>query len=706
MNHNLIKKLKLPIFFTILICLFALANYLVSPVWEEWGNYDSLHGFYEQPEDSIETVFLGTSLMINGVIPMELYEEYGICAQDLGTQRQPMIASYYWLKETYRLHGDSLKNVVIDLSYLRKNPGAEFFLKSIISMKLSGVKISALKEYFGNYTEALQELFPIFRYHSRWKELGNVDFTKAQIDVKEYLRGYNFDTSRYIDYEYFNEYTAKVPQYNLTDTESKSTFKKKSLKYFEKIVEFCRDNNINLILVKLPVWNSEDYNAAKELADSYGIVYLDYNFAPLIDEIDYNHALDSTDGTHLNYYGAQKFTHSIGAYLVENGYATDVRGTQGYEFMEKELQEYKARYGIIADMKQETDPAEYLRKAKTLDDTVTLISVSDDASGALTDEARDTFRELGLGKLADLKYRTSYVGAIKDGKVIAEKSKTPPESAGNKQNAKYTVSIQKTINNERYIIQSGGKNSDVVSSILIDSIEYSASGRGLNIVVYDYVEKEIVDTAVFDTAVTYNRVTDIQKELDSALGGENAALNKNSDTYKLYIYNRRCYNTRTIQETDLNAPEGLRDLIEAFRNQKDYVIVFAAKGDASAAVSATMPSPESDGKSAETNAASSETGYSDYFNSIGLSNLASLESGDSYIGMIHQGNVICDQKDHGAAPLTYNAVGYNVVSAGTDSGDTASVRINEKERLTKPQNGLNIIIYDIALDKIVKTLSR
>ena len=97
-------------------------NYLLQPAWMEWNNYDTTRGFYEEPENTIETIFLGASTTVNGYIPMELYDNYGLCTYNLGTELQPMLASYYWLEEVNRLHGDSLKNVVLDVTMLRRVP--------------------------------------------------------------------------------------------------------------------------------------------------------------------------------------------------------------------------------------------------------------------------------------------------------------------------------------------------------------------------------------------------------------------------------------------------------------------------------------------------------------------------------------------------------------------------------------------------------
>lgn len=82
-------------------------------------------------------------MTVNGIIPIELYREYGICAYNLGTEQQPLMTSYYWLLETERLHKETLDTVVLDASMLRRTPIDEVYQKSLDGMKLSKVKLQA-----------------------------------------------------------------------------------------------------------------------------------------------------------------------------------------------------------------------------------------------------------------------------------------------------------------------------------------------------------------------------------------------------------------------------------------------------------------------------------------------------------------------------------------------------------------------------------
>ena len=44
-------------------------------------------GFYELEEDSVDVIFAGSSHMLNGVLPMKLWENYGFTSYNIGQHR-------------------------------------------------------------------------------------------------------------------------------------------------------------------------------------------------------------------------------------------------------------------------------------------------------------------------------------------------------------------------------------------------------------------------------------------------------------------------------------------------------------------------------------------------------------------------------------------------------------------------------------------
>lgn len=130
--------------------------------------------------------------------------------------------------------------------------------------------------------------------------------------------------------------------------------------------------------------------------------------------------------------------------------------------------------------------ADVIRKLRS-DQHVIFISVKDDASNSFTDEIAQSMHEIGLQyDLLDC-HRKGYI-AILDGNNI----------------------IFEDLSDERleYDFNMDGKSCEIVSAgfsvgneskIIIDGTDYSKNCRGMNIVIYDKIQQEVVDSINFDT---------------------------------------------------------------------------------------------------------------------------------------------------------------------------------------------------------------
>ena len=70
--------------------------------------------YYRYPKNTFDVTFLGASLVLYGIYPMELYRDYGIAAYNLSTGNQSLEASYYLAKESIEKDHPSL--IVLDCS--------------------------------------------------------------------------------------------------------------------------------------------------------------------------------------------------------------------------------------------------------------------------------------------------------------------------------------------------------------------------------------------------------------------------------------------------------------------------------------------------------------------------------------------------------------------------------------------------------------
>ena len=102
--------------------------------------------------------------------------------------------------------------------------------------------------------------------------------------------------------------------------------------YVKLINEFCKQNNIELIIVSVPStknWNYPKHNAVTKLAEQENIEFIDMNLLQDEIQIDWNN--DTKDeGDHLNYSGAAKVTNYLGEYLNNRDILTDHREDEKY----------------------------------------------------------------------------------------------------------------------------------------------------------------------------------------------------------------------------------------------------------------------------------------------------------------------------------------------------------------------------------------
>lgn len=674
------------IFCIVLIGILLSLNYILQPKWlTNDTNYDTTYIYYEQPDNTIEVIFAGTSVVLDGFSPLDLYENYGICSYNFGSSAQPMLATYYWLEEGYRNHSESLSTVILDVSSLRSEFWEEYYQLAALRMEMTGTKINLIKDCNDTLDDFMNFLSPIFSFHTRWKELEKLDLGFEDYSFS-YARGYNyFNYSVQINKKYDE---INVPNYFLAETKDVTEFLESPLLYLEKMVDFCEEEDIELILVKTPVngWTDSDHIATQNIAEEYDLEFIDFNYSSYFDQLEYNYATDTIDGGHSNYYGATKLTNWIGEYLVENCNATDVRGLEEYAFMEGELAEYK-RTIIEVKLEQITDPMEYISYVNEYDNYTLLISVKDEAAGTLTEEQRSGFKKIGLTELARLEYREAYIGVLEDEATIYEDTQewlNREEAETESEEALYIEYEGVLPDGTEYILQSGGYEYGDVSSCVIDGIEYSLNQRGLNIVVYDNERSEVVDVANFDTCVESERISGNTEVALEKMLEDGMTVEQLTGVYKeLYLYNLRCedeYLVATVDST-IDDETGMYEYLNAFWDNENYVIFLSAQNDASAGL-------DEEARTA--------------FGDLGLIELSELEYQDSYVAVIDGGNVLLDKREIDGTYIEEVLFEYEVKSGTSVNGEISFIVI-DGEHYSVGADGINIAIYNKTTGLIVDT---
>ncbi len=664
---------------TVTVLLFL--NSFFQPVWTKWNNYYSTKGFYEEPKNTIETLFLGASVTQSSLSPMEMYSEYGINAYNLGTEQQPMLGSYYWLREVYDYHSETLKTVVLDVSALRSTSKESFYHKCFDNMRLSKNKIQAAYEYKkGNVMSTISFLTPLISYHSRWNSLDETDFTKFTWDPNTGTRGYYYLKNTHINKIGYEELAVKCPVLD-ENAVLKEPLLEDSLKYFDRIINFCEEKGLNFVLIKTSAsnWNSALHNAVQKVADQYGIEFLDFNFDPLYGVNGYLHGFDNNDAQHLNYFGAKKLSKWLGNYLVENCGATDIRDNPKYDFMKKEYEEYSTRVVEHSNLISTNSFTEYIECAFKGNNTV-LFSVKENAFGALSDKEKEFLRENGLEKLADIGRNDSYIGVFENGKVTYEKVSKDGEKD---KPIKYRNVLAGT--DISYVIESGGKNSGNIGDIYIDGNNESEADKGINIVVYNHDLEEVYNAASFNTSSTTERnrygVYNMSLMLDEEAQKKNYS--PTSIEGRIFIYKNQVDNIREYEKLRLEV--GDNSLFSYFEKYwRDGISVMISLND-----NADKALTEKDREN---------------FKKFGLEELAKLKNNDSYAAYIKDGKVMKEVRSNDSKVEIKDFPNVYIKSGSKGVGKTSSIKVNNIERSVKGR-GLNIVFYDTELDRIIKSVS-
>lgn len=516
--HLKIKNLLKAIIFLIIgTFLFAIIQNVFMPKRvSSTKAYDAgkLAGFYNEEENSIDVLICSTSHASKGILPMELYETYGITSYNLSTSIQPIEATYYTLAEA--LNTQKPKVFIYDVSSLYfSSVEAQYWWFILDEMRMGPNKAALLREYKrsangGNESKG-ELIFPLVKYHERWKELKADDFTVSMRSCRDYSKGGQINSA-------VEAAEISVEEMNLTadiliQSMEKSTYvysgektglakeqqvlcnleiPEKNIEWLEKIKALCDEHNVQLLAVKVPTvympqtyrsaWIEEKYRYMKTFCEAYGIAYYDLLYDT---DIAFDWSRDTLDeGQHVNLNGARKVSADLGAYLMDH---YDLMASYNEQW-DKDLSLYQeVRKAATLELGQ--DFVSYIHMlANEYRDKMILISAANDMAAGLNGEEVDALRSLGLqADFGDALNKQTYIAVIEGGEVKYEASSDRQLSYGG------TSEVSDT----EYELYGSGWLTGSDASIKLDRKEYAYNPEAFNIVVYDDERDLILDSVSF-----------------------------------------------------------------------------------------------------------------------------------------------------------------------------------------------------------------
>jgi len=296
------------------IFVFCIFFSIASQVLSKKYNYDSqTTTFYKQPKDSIDVLFLGASGFYRGVSPLIMWEEQGFTSYTRAIPAQQAFTTYYYFLES--LEYQNPKVVVLDAYRLVNSAHFEIqefaYRASYEPMRFSRVKLQSLLDITSESDPSvlLGYIFPLYRYHNRWKELEKEDWRIFRNNADEPFKGQAVT---------FRIYPTSLPDNFMAPTDEIGGIKEISREYYEKIIQLCLEKDIEVILVSMPRLERSDYfeyAAVSKFSEEYGLTLIDYNLPELMDVVGFDPLTDMADKNHVNAFGAEKFSRHLGDYI-------------------------------------------------------------------------------------------------------------------------------------------------------------------------------------------------------------------------------------------------------------------------------------------------------------------------------------------------------------------------------------------------------
>ncbi|MDO4989706.1 MAG: hypothetical protein Q4E45_04285 [Eubacteriales bacterium] len=295
------------------------------------------------PKNSLDVVFIGSSQVYDSFTPMEMWREQGVAGYCCTSSGQQAVTSYYYLRSFLRRQTPRV--VVVETMGLKKEAAAdlrkkEYYNRSALDqMPFSAEKIALARELWKgqeNGESFFSYLLPVLRFHSRWKELTETDFSFRE--SYDCTRGYDLTNSPF-GYPLQEE---DFPFLTEEPTDALAEWDEDAAGWYRKMGELCAQRGIRLLLIKTPCYNRtiEDRNMLRKLASECGAEAMDFNDEAWWERMGYDYKSDMYDRIHLNSEGAKKFSVFFAEMLRRDYGLPDHRGEESYAFWDRDLEIY------------------------------------------------------------------------------------------------------------------------------------------------------------------------------------------------------------------------------------------------------------------------------------------------------------------------------------------------------------------------------
>lgn len=261
---NLIRATS---FILVFILAFSFVTQIVT-VSASNVEYQWMSGIYEEPEGSLDAVYLGSSNCYAFWSPNLAWEEYGIAVYPYTCSSQPLVVAEYLIKEARKTQPDAV--YVVNINTLGDGSVSDTVMHRLLDfMPLSQNKLE-LTDYLCDlanlsFSDRLEYYLPIIRYHEKWAELTADNFSTEINDLK----GGNTHTWHLGDVKDVSaNYKTSEESYDISEALEDS---------INSLLDYCDKEDVKIVFVTVPraeakIETVQKFNTVNKLITDRGYI--------------------------------------------------------------------------------------------------------------------------------------------------------------------------------------------------------------------------------------------------------------------------------------------------------------------------------------------------------------------------------------------------------------------------------------------------
>lgn len=289
------------------VLLLSFAGHMLRPYHSDYGS--TWAEYLEEPEDSIDVLFLGSSYAYCDWNPGVMYAESGLTGYVMGGSEQTPTITYWYLREALKTQSPSA--VVMEGSGLFFDRYQNYTQTNLVYMPW-GVNRAGAILTAAEPEKRLGLFWDLYFYHSRWQELTLSDIKHALTPHSaDALKGHTAISAVYDGDGPFRRELKQEPEVYAEHLEA-----------IGKIADLCGERGIKLFIVLNPTYSRYDEAVYDKMAEDIALAAPGAEFLNLVgafEETGLDGSKHLSDGWHLNAEGAAVYSAFTGRLLLESG---------------------------------------------------------------------------------------------------------------------------------------------------------------------------------------------------------------------------------------------------------------------------------------------------------------------------------------------------------------------------------------------------